>query len=141
MGDLLTIENLTVTYGGIEAVKNVSLSVPEGEIVTLVGANGAGKSTVLKSAAGLVKPKSGCIFFKGQNIAAKPPHEIVKQGIALVPEGRRVFANLTVKENLKIGAYLRKDDLKESMQHIYSLFPRLKERRWQLSGTLSGGEQ
>ena len=141
MGDLLTIENLTVSYGGIEAVKNVSLSVPEGEIVTLVGANGAGKSTVLKSAAGLVKPKSGCIFFKGQNIAAKPPHEIVKQGIALVPEGRRVFANLTVKENLKIGAYLRKDDLKESMQHIYSLFPRLKERRWQLSGTLSGGEQ
>lgn len=141
MGDLLTIENLTVSYGGIEAVKNVSLSVPEGEIVTLVGANGAGKSTVLKSAAGLVKPKSGRIFFKGQNIAAKPPHEIVKQGIALVPEGRRVFANLTVKENLKIGAYLRKDDLKESMQHIYSLFPRLKERRWQLSGTLSGGEQ
>lgn len=141
MSNILEIRDLVVSYGGIEAVKSVSLDVPQGEIVTLVGANGAGKSTTLKSIAGIVKPKSASIRYMGTEIVGKTPYNIVKNGITLVPEGRKVFANLTVKENLKIGAYLRKDSLTDSFNHVYELFPRLKEREWQLAGTLSGGEQ
>ena len=141
MSNLLEIKNLTVSYGGIEAVKGISIAVPEGEIVTLIGANGAGKSTTLKSIAGIVKPKQASILFKGQEITGKSPDFIVSQGITLVPEGRRVFPNLTVLENLRIGAYLRKDNLKNDIEHVYQLFPRLKEREWQMAGTLSGGEQ
>ena len=139
--NILEIRNLYVSYGGIEALRGISLDVPKGQIVTLIGANGAGKSTTLKTVAGLVKPKSAEIIFKGENITGFSPEKIVSRGITLVPEGRRVFPNLTVKENLKIGAYLRKDNFSADMEHIYSLFPRLKEREWQLAGTLSGGEQ
>lgn len=117
------------------------MEVPEGQIITLIGANGAGKSTTLKSISGIVKPKSASILFNGEEICGKTPDYIVSKGITLVPEGRRVFSNLTVAENLKIGAYLRKDNIKADMDYVYSLFPRLKEREWQLSGTLSGGEQ
>ncbi|NSB91142.1 branched-chain amino acid transport system ATP-binding protein, partial [Clostridium saccharobutylicum] len=129
--------------GGIEALKGISLEVPSGKIVTLVGANGAGKSTTLKSIVGLVKPKSGSIDFEGTDLTKLNTELMVKKGIALVPEGRRVFADLTVLENLKIGAYTRKDTkgIEEDLEKVYSLFPRLKERTWQLSGTLSGGEQ
>ena len=141
MADILTIKDLQVSYGGINAVKGISLSVPEGKIVTLIGANGAGKSTILKAVSGIVKPKSAEILWKGENIVGKSPDKIVKSGIVLVPEGRRVFPNLTVKENLKIGAYLRGDDLTADFGRVYDLFPRLKEREWQLAGTLSGGEQ
>ena len=141
MSNILEIKNLMVSYGGIEAVKDISIDVPEGEIVTLIGANGAGKSTTLKTIAGLVKPKSASITFMGNEITGKTPDEIVSRGITLVPEGRKVFANLTVKENLRIGAYLRKDNLEEDYKYVYELFPRLKEREWQLAGTLSGGEQ
>lgn len=139
--NILTINNLVVNYGGIEAVKGISLSVEKGKIVTLIGANGAGKSTTLRSIAGIVKPKQAEIIFEGENITGKSPDYIVSKGITLVPEGRRVFPNLTVLENLKIGAYLRKDDLQADIEHVYELFPRLKERSWQLAGTLSGGEQ
>ena len=135
MANILEIKNLVVSYGGIEAVKGIDLTVEEGKIVTLVGSNGAGKSTTLKSIAGLVKPKSGDILFNGQSLLG------ISTGVTLVPEGRRVFANLTVEENLRIGAYLRKDSIKEDMEEVYKLFPRLKEREWQLAGTLSGGEQ
>ena len=138
---ILEIKDLSVSYGGIEAVKGISFDVEKGEIVTLIGANGAGKSTTLKSIAGLVKPQSASILFEGQEMVGKTPDVIVKSGITLVPEGRRVFPNLTVKENLKIGAYLRKDDLGEDIKYVYELFPRLREREWQLAGTLSGGEQ
>lgn len=141
MTDILTVKNLVVNYGGIEAVKGISLSVEKGKIVTLIGANGAGKSTTLRSIAGIVKPKQAEIIFEGENITGKSPDYIVSKGITLVPEGRRVFPNLTVLENLKIGAYLRKDDLQPDIEHVYELFPRLKERSWQLAGTLSGGEQ
>lgn len=141
MSNILEIKNLVVSYGGIEAVKGIHLSVPEGEIVTLIGANGAGKSTTLKSISGLVKPKQASILYKGQEIVGKSPDLIVAQGITLVPEGRRVFSNLTVMENLKIGAYLRKDSLKEDLEYVFTLFPRLREREWQMAGTLSGGEQ
>ncbi|NCC15877.1 MAG: ABC transporter ATP-binding protein [Clostridia bacterium] len=138
---MLEIKNLVVSYGGIEAVKGIHLSVPEGEIVTLIGANGAGKSTTLKSISGLVKPKQASILYKGQEIVGKSPDLIVAHGITLVPEGRRVFSNLSVLENLKIGAYLRKDSLKEDLEYVFTLFPRLREREWQMAGTLSGGEQ
>ena len=138
---ILSIKDLKVNYGGIEAVKGISFDVPEGSIVTLIGANGAGKSSTLRTVAGLVKPKSGAIEFKGENITGKSSIDIVKRGITLVPEGRRIFPDLTVLENLKIGAYLRKDDLKSDIEWVYSLFPRLKERAWQAGGTLSGGEQ
>ena len=138
---ILSIQNLQVNYGGIEAVKGISFDVPEGEIVTLIGANGAGKSSTLRSISGLVKPRSGKILFKGEDITGKNPTEIVSKGITLVPEGRKIFADLTVKENLRIGAYLRKDDINEDLEWVYSLFPRLKEREWQAGGTLSGGEQ
>ncbi len=141
MSNILEIKDLVVSYGGIEAVKGISMEVPEGQIITLIGANGAGKSTTLKSISGIVKPKSASILFNGEEICGKTPDYIVSKGITLVPEGRRVFSNLTVAENLKIGAYLRKDNIKGDMDYVYSLFPRLKERAWQLSGTLSGGEQ
>ena len=139
--NILEIKDLVVSYGGIEAVKGITMDVPKGEIVTLIGANGAGKSTTLKTVAGIVKPQSAEILFNGQNITGLSPDNIVKAGITLVPEGRRVFPNLTVKENLRIGAYLRKDSLESDFEYVYSLFPRLKEREWQLAGTLSGGEQ
>ncbi len=137
----LRIDNLSVSYGGIQAVKNVTLDIPKGKIVTLIGSNGAGKSTILRSIAGIVKPKSGAISFCGENITGISPDKIVNRGITLVPEGRRVFPNLTVLENLKIGAYTRKDNLSDDVEMVYNLFPRLKERHWQLAGTLSGGEQ
>ena len=138
---ILSIENLQVNYGGIEAVKGISFSVPEGEIVTLIGANGAGKSSTLRTIAGLVKPKGGSITYMGEDITGKDPTTIVTKGITLVPEGRRIFPDLTVKENLKLGAYTRKDDLTDDINWVYDLFPRLKEREWQAGGTLSGGEQ
>ncbi len=138
---ILSVKDLMVNYGGIEAVKGISFDVPAGNIVTLIGANGAGKSTTLKAIVGLVKPRSGSIVFSGEELVGKDTTNIVSKGITLVPEGRRVFADLTVLENLKIGAYLRKDDLSEDIAWVFSLFPRLKEREWQLAGTLSGGEQ
>ena len=138
---MLKIENLAVSYGGIEAVKGISFEVPEKSIVTLIGANGAGKSTTLRTIAGLVPIKSGKITFLGEDITGKRSNDIVRRGITLVPEGRRVFPDLTVVENIKIGAYLRHDDLTEDIRWIYDLFPRLKERSWQPAGTLSGGEQ
>lgn len=140
---MIKIDDLVVAYGGIEALKGISLDVPSGKIVTLVGANGAGKSTTLKSIVGLVKPKSGSIDYEGTDLTKLNTERMVEKGIALVPEGRRVFADLTVLENLKIGAYRRKDakGIAEDLEKVYSLFPRLKERTWQLSGTLSGGEQ
>ena len=138
---MLRINDLQVNYGGISAVKGISIQVPEKSIVTLIGANGAGKSTTLRTIAGLVKANSGSITFQGENILGKDTIDIVAKGITLVPEGRRVFANLSVLENLKIGAYLRKDGIDEDVKRVYELFPRLKERAWQLAGTLSGGEQ
>ena len=138
---ILSIKDLKVSYGGIEAVKGISFDVRQGEIVTLIGANGAGKSSTLRAISGLVKPSGGSISFEGQDITGRNPTEIVKQGVTLVPEGRRIFADLTVLENLRIGAYLRHDDLKDDIEWVYSLFPRLKERSWQAGGTLSGGEQ
>lgn len=141
MSDFLKIDNLKVNYGGIEAVKGISIDVPEGKIVTLIGANGAGKSSTLRTISGLVKPKSGTITFCGEDITAKDPTSIVSKGITLVPEGRRIFPDLTVKENLRIGAYLRKDNIENDLNWVYELFPRLHEREWQHGGTLSGGEQ
>ncbi|AQR95997.1 MULTISPECIES: ABC transporter ATP-binding protein [Clostridium] len=140
---MIKIDNLVVAYGGIEALKGISMEVPSGKIVTLVGANGAGKSTTLKSIVGLVKPKSGSIDYEGTDLTKLNTELMVKKGIALVPEGRRVFSDLTVLENLKIGAYSRNDakGIAEDLEKVYSLFPRLKERTWQLAGTLSGGEQ
>ena len=141
MSNILEIRNLVVSYGGIEAVKGIDMDIEQGKIVTLIGANGAGKSTTMKAVAGLVKPKQASITFDGKNIVGLPPDQIVAMGITMVPEGRRVFPNLTVKENLRIGGYLRKDNLSKDLDYVYSLFPRLKEREWQLAGTLSGGEQ
>ena len=138
---ILSVKDLQVNYGGIEAVKGISFDVPAGDIVTLIGANGAGKSTTLKAIAGLVKPRSGSIELEGTNITGKDSSDIVARGVTLVPEGRRVFANMTVLENIRIGAYLRKDNLDADIAWVYELFPRLKERAWQLAGTLSGGEQ
>ncbi|MDY4182412.1 MAG: ABC transporter ATP-binding protein [Pseudoflavonifractor sp.] len=138
---MLKIDDLKVRYGGIEAVKGITFEVPERQIVTLIGANGAGKSTTLRTIAGLVKPASGRIHLQAEDITGLSPDRIVSKGITLVPEGRRVFPDLTVLENLKIGAYLRKDSLDEDLRWVYDLFPRLKERSWQAAGTLSGGEQ
>ncbi|MEA4971576.1 MAG: ABC transporter ATP-binding protein [Candidatus Metalachnospira sp.] len=138
---MLKIDNLCVNYGGIKAVRDVSFEVPEGKIVTLIGANGAGKSTILRTITGLVHSASGTISYNGEDITKLPTHEIVSKGITLVPEGRHVFPDMTVLENLKIGAYLRKDSLNDDIEWIYTLFPRLKERSWQQAGTLSGGEQ
>ena len=138
---MLKIDELKVSYGGIEAVKGISFQVPDGKIVTLIGANGAGKSTTLRTIAGLVKPAHGRIHLQGEDITSLSPDRIVSKGITLVPEGRHVFPDLTVLENLKIGAYLRKDSLEDDLNWVYDLFPRLKERSWQAAGTLSGGEQ
>ncbi len=138
---VLKIENLKVRYGGIEAVRGISFDVKEKEIVTLIGANGAGKSSTLRTISGLVKPVEGSIIFDGEDITAKDPTNIVSRGLMMVPEGRRIFPNLTVLENLKIGAYLRKDDLEKDIEMVFGYFPRLKERSWQEGGTLSGGEQ
>ncbi len=138
---LLEIKDLRVSYGGIEALKGISFHVEEGQIVTLIGANGAGKSTTLRAISGLAPVKSGTILYDGQAINGLNPQRIVSMGVGMVPEGRRVFPNLTVLGNLKIGAYLRRDDLKHDIEYVYSLFPRLRERSWQMAGTLSGGEQ
>ncbi|MBQ7581201.1 MAG: ABC transporter ATP-binding protein [Lachnospiraceae bacterium] len=138
---MLQIKSLNVRFGGIQAVNDISMDVREGKIVTLIGANGAGKSTILRSVSGIVKPEHGEILFEGENILGLSPDAIVARGITLVPEGRRVFPNLTVLENLKMGAYLRKDNYDEDLVYVYRLFPRLKERHWQSAGTLSGGEQ
>lgn len=140
---MLKIENLQVYYGGIHALKSLNLEVPQGKIVTLLGANGAGKSTTLRAITRLVKPTQGKITFKGQDISQVKTIEVIKKGITLVPEGRRVFANLTVLENLRLGAYTRKDKagIQQDLNRVHELFPRLKEREWQAAGTLSGGEQ
>ena len=140
---MLKIENLHVSYGGIQALRGISLEVPDGKIVTLIGANGAGKSTTLRTITGLVKAASGSIQWNGEELLGKSIDKIVGSGIAMSPEGRRVFADMSVLENLRIGAYLRKDkaEIEKDVQWVYSLFPRLEERSWQLAGTLSGGEQ
>ena len=143
MGTMLTVNDINVFYGAIHAIKGVSLEVNEGEIVTLIGASGAGKSTILRTISGLLKPKTGSIQFEGQEIAGMPAHEIVKTGISQVPEGRRIFAEMSVLENLELGAFTRKDKdgIKADMELVFERFPRLKERIGQLAGTLSGGEQ
>ena len=138
---MFEIKGLSVNYGGIEAVRDISFTVEEGTIVTLIGANGAGKSTTLRTIAGLVKPRTGSISFMGENITGKDPSYIVGKGITLVPEGRKIFPDLTVMENLRIGAYLRSDSIEDDLEMVFSLFPRLRERSWQYGGTLSGGEQ
>lgn len=138
---MLKVENLKVNFGGIEAVKGISFEVNEGEIVTLIGSNGAGKSTTLRAVSGLVKPSDGKIIFEGEDITKIGSSEIVSKGITLCPEGRRIFPDLTVNENIKIGAYLRNDDLSQDIEKCHRLFPILKEREKQLAGTLSGGEQ
>jgi branched-chain amino acid transport system ATP-binding protein len=140
---MLEIKNLVVNYGAIVALHGISLSVPDGKIVTLIGANGAGKTTSLKTVSGLLKPHSGEIVYDGRNIAGLPPHQIVARGISQSPEGRMIFANLTVLENLQLGAYLQKDKdaVRRELERVSVLFPRLKEREKQIAGTLSGGEQ
>ena len=140
---MLVVENLSVNYGAIKALKNVSCRVEEGEIVALIGANGAGKTTILNAISGIVPTVSGKVSFLGDEITRVPPHEIVKRGISQVPEGRRVFAKMSVQENLEMGAYIRSDSkgIQQEMEHIFQLFPRLLERKKQLSKTLSGGEQ
>lgn len=143
MEKMLDIKDINVYYGAIHAIKGISLTVNKGEIVTLIGANGAGKSTTLRTISGLLKPKTGNIEFLGKDIAAMPAHQIVKEGISQVPEGRRIFAEMTVVENLELGAFIRtdKEAVEEDMQMVFRRFPRLEERREQLAGTLSGGEQ
>ena len=139
---LLEVKDIQVYYGAIHAIKGVSFEVNEGEIVTLIGANGAGKTTTLDTIAGLLRSRGGDIVFQGESIAHKAPHLIVKEGLALVPEGRRVFAQMTVEENLEMGAFTRaKSTMEPGLEKVYELFPRLKERRRQTAGTLSGGEQ
>ena len=140
---MLKVRDLVVAYGGIEALKGISIDVPDGQIVTLIGANGAGKSTLLRTIMGLVKPQSGTVEYNDEMINGLNSQRIVSRGITLVPEGRRVYPNLTVLENLRIGAYLRKDEdgIAADIKRIYELFPRLEERHWQMAGTLSGGEQ
>ena len=140
---MLKIDNIDVYYGAIHALKGISLEVNEGEIVTLIGANGAGKSTTLRTISGLLQPKAGSITFLGQSIVGVRAHEIVKKGISQVPEGRRVFAEMTVMENLDLGAFVRKDKagIQQDLKHVFELFPRLEERKNQSAGTLSGGEQ
>ena len=139
---MLELQDLHVSYGGIRALKGVSIQVNEGEIVSLIGANGAGKSTTLRAISGLERAQSGKILYNGEDITGKPSKYMVQNGLILVPEGRLIFPDMTVLENLKIGAYLRRDrDIDKDIQHMYELFPRLKERSWQMAGTLSGGEQ
>ncbi|MBR7090711.1 MAG: ABC transporter ATP-binding protein [Lachnospiraceae bacterium] len=142
MSTVLKVENLHVYYGSIHAIKGVSFEVGEGEIVTLIGANGAGKSTTLNTVGGLLKPREGSIEFEGRSILGVAPHKVVNEGMALCPEGRRVFAQLSVKENLEMGAYTRPaSEIPETLETVYEHFPRLKERQSQMAGTLSGGEQ
>jgi branched-chain amino acid transport system ATP-binding protein len=140
---MLEVENIHAYYGNIHALRGISLNVNKGEIVTLIGANGAGKSTTLKSISKLIKPRKGKIYLDGEDITEIPPHKLVYKGIAMVPEGRGVFARLTVEENLDMGAFSRTDSkgIKNSFERVYATFPRLKERRNQVAGTLSGGEQ
>jgi branched-chain amino acid transport system ATP-binding protein len=140
---MLEIKNLTVCYGAISALHGISLSVPSGSIVTLIGSNGAGKTTTLKTISGLIKPKAGEILYEGKNIAGLAPHMVVAQGLAHVPEGRMIFANLTVRENLQMGAYLVRDKkiVRKELDGVFAAFPRLKEREQQVAGTMSGGEQ
>jgi len=140
---MLSVKDLKVHYGAIQALRGISFNVNEGEIVTLIGSNGAGKTTTLHAVSNIIAKTSGTIIFEGEDITRNPPDAIVKTGLVQVPEGRRVFANLTVKENLEMGAFTRRDnkEIKRDMEKVYSLFPRLKERMRQLSGTLSGGEQ
>lgn len=140
---MLSVNNLQVHYGMIQAIKDVSFEVNEGEVIALIGANGAGKTTILHTVSGLLQPTKGSVIFEGQDITKIPAHKIVSLGMAHVPEGRRVFAQLTVLENLKLGAYTRKDknEMEETLQMIYKRFPRLEERKNQIAGTLSGGEQ
>lgn len=140
---LLAVENLNVSYGGIRALRGISCEVDDGEIVALIGANGAGKSTTLRTVCGLVRPQAGSIAYDGKVLNKVPPYRIVEMGISQVPEGRRVFTRMTVMENLEMGAYTRKSttEVKESLQNVFTRFPRLEERKSQLAGTLSGGEQ
>jgi branched-chain amino acid transport system ATP-binding protein len=140
---MLEVENVHVYYGNIHALKGVSLTVEEGEIVTLIGANGAGKSTTLFTISGLQKPREGTVRLEGEDLSVYPPHDIVAKGVCQVPEGRRVFTRLTVQENLEMGAFTRADraEIKQDLERVFVLFPRLKERRSQVGGTLSGGEQ
>lgn len=140
---MLTVTKINVYYGAIHAIQQISFQVNQGEIVSLIGANGAGKSTTLKTISGVIRPKTGMITYNGKNLTVLPPHEIVKIGISQVPEGRRVFADMSVRENLEMGAYHRKDhpQIAQDIERVYALFPRLLERRQQLAGTLSGGEQ
>lgn len=140
---MLKVDNIDVYYGAIHAIKGISIEVPKGEIVTLVGSNGAGKSTTLRTISGLMKPKNGTILFEDKNIVGVPAHKIVGMGLCQVPEGRHVFANMSVMENLELGAYLRndKDDIARDLEDVFKKFPRLLERKDQISGTLSGGEQ
>jgi branched-chain amino acid transport system ATP-binding protein len=140
---MLTIENISVNYGAIEALRSVSMHVEKGEVVTLIGANGAGKTTTLRTITGLLEPRSGRIMFEGEDISGKPTHKLVARGISMSPEGRGVFANLSVRENLQMGAYLQKNrsEIASGMKRVYEMFPRLKERETQKAGTLSGGEQ
>ncbi len=143
MGHLLEIKDLSVFYDGVQALKGVSLSVPQDGIVCLIGGNGAGKSTVLRTVSGLKRPTSGEILFKGESISEAAPHKLVEKGLVQCPEGRGIFPKLTVEENLDLGAYVRKDpaEIKKDLEEVYALFERLKERRKQSAGTLSGGEQ
>jgi len=140
---MLTLENVSVNYGAIEALTDISLRVEQGEVVTLIGANGAGKTTTLRTITGLLEPKEGRVMYEGKQISGMPTHKLVPMGIAMSPEGRGVFANLTVRENLDMGAYIRKDKkgITDDMERAFTLFPRLKEREKQKAGTLSGGEQ
>lgn len=140
---MLKVENINVYYGAIHALKGISVEVTEGQIVTLIGANGAGKSTILRTISGLLRTKTGNILFEGNSLASMPAEEIVKRGISQVPEGRRIFANMTVEENLELGAYIRSDKagIREDIAKVFERFPRLGERRVQVAGTLSGGEQ
>ena len=140
---MLLLEDVHVYYGAIHAIKGISLEVPQGQIVTLIGANGAGKTSILNTICGLIKPKSGKVYFEGKDITGTATQEIVKRGLTQVPEGRRIFANMPIYENLELGAYLNKDkkEVAESMERVYARFPRLLERKNQLAGSLSGGEQ
>ena len=141
MGSVLKVDNINVYYGSIHAIKGISFEVNAGEIVTLIGSNGAGKSSTLNTISGLLRSRTGSIEFMGEDFGKVPPHQIVSRGLALVPEGRRIFLQMTVQENLEMGAYVRKSGIREKMEKVYAYFPRLKERYKQVAGTLSGGEQ
>ena len=142
MGTILKVDDINVYYGSIHAIKGISFEVEEGEVVTLIGANGAGKSTTLNTISGLLRSKTGSIEFMGESLAKVPCHKVVERGLALVPEGRRIFLQMTVQENLEMGAFTQKGDtVQEDLEKVYTLFPRLKERIKQMAGTLSGGEQ